>query len=241
MSYYLRKHWLINALVIFLQIAWAGVTVLTSGIIIIQSKQIFDMNLRGFVFWSLVSISFWMLHIALEYARTWAKSKAKMVMNNHVRRDIAATLLHQDYQTFHQKDTGDYLSMMTNDVKQMTALGWDSFYSIVSITFQVVFSMIGLAILHWSLLAATLVMSVIIMTIPNLLSKRAAKLGEDCAQQQAKAMNKMKDLLQGLDVLRFFDRSRRFEEQNAECRSQPADGTSAASDDLCPGNIWCWN
>ena len=40
------------------------------------------------------------------------------------------------YHTFHEKDTGDYLSMMTNDVKQMTALGWDSFYAIVSITFQ---------------------------------------------------------------------------------------------------------
>ncbi len=220
MAYYLRKHWLINGFVVFLQIVWAGITVLINGVLIISSKQIFDLNLKGFLFWSLIEVTIWMVYIGLEYTRTWAKSKAKMIMNNHVRQDMAATLLHQNYKDFHEKQSGEYLSMMTNDVKQISELGWDSFYAIISISAQIVFSIISLAILHWSLLAATLLVSVIILTIPNLLSKRAEKLGEDCARQQAKAMDKMRDLLQGLDILRFFGRTRRFEEGNLEASRQ---------------------
>lgn len=220
MGYYLKKHWLINSAVVLLQVVWAGIAVLHNALLIVSAKQIFNMDLKGFVFWSLVDIAFWAVYIGVDYARTWVKSKAKLIMNNHIRQDMAETLLRQDYRTFHEKQSGEYLSMMTNDVKQISALGWDSVYSIISLIAQIIFSMISLAVLHWSLLAATLMMSTFILTIPNLLSKRAEKLGEDCAKQQAQAMDKMKDLLQGVDVLRFFDRKQRFKEKNLEASQQ---------------------
>lgn len=53
------------------------------------------------------------------------------------------------------------------------------------------------------------------------MGKRVEKLSQSCAEKQAAAMSKMKDLLAGLDVLKSFHRTERF-----------VDGNKAASNEM---------
>lgn len=220
MKYYLRKHWKINLLVIALQITW-GVLYAYANVTMMRMMQaILDLNLELFVFRFAIHLGMWFLIIFFDGIRNWAKSKAKFCMNNEVRSDMVATLLKQNHQEIHARQSGEYLSWFTNDVNQISGLAWDSFYGIISVLSQVVTSVISLAQLHWSLLAASLLVALVIVNAPKLMGKRVKKLSEECAQEQAQAMAKMKDLLAGLDVLRFFGRTDRFVDGNLEASRQ---------------------
>lgn len=221
MIYYLKKHWKINMVVIFLQIAWGTLYACTNVTMMQMAQAILDMNLTEFVFRFAIHVGLWAITLILDGARGWAKSKAKLCMNNHLRDDIVATLLTKNHQEFHSQQSGEYLSWFTNDVNQMSALAWDSFYGIISVTAQIVTSIIALAQMHWSLLISSVFVALIIIGAPKLMGKRVEKLSKSCAEKQATAMSKMKDLLAGLDVLKSFHRTERF-----------VDGNKAASNEM---------
>ena len=220
MGYYLKKHWKINLLIAVLQILWAGVRVLNNVVSMQVGQGLFDLNLRRFLFWSAVNLLLWGVAGALDVVRTKAKSKAKMDMNDHVRADMVASILKKNHQEYHAQQSGEYLSQFSNDVNQIAGFAWDGFYGMISLGAQVVFSIAALTQLHWSLLVVSVIDAVIMLYFPKIFEKRVESLSEACAIEQAKAMGKMKDLLSGLDVLRFFGRTDRFVKGNAEASHQ---------------------
>lgn len=72
------------------------------------------------------------------------------------------------------------------------------------------FSVAALLTLHWSLLAASIVTTVIMLSVPKLFHKKMEELGTVCTREQSVAVDKLKEMLGGYDVLRFFDQGRRF-------------------------------
>ena len=220
MKYYLRKHWKVNLLVVVLQVTW-GVLYAYANVTMMKMMQaILDLDMALFVFRFAIHLGMWLLIIFFDGIRNWAKSKAKFCMNNEVRSDMVATLLTQNHREIHARQSGEYLSWFTNDVNQISDLAWEPFYGIISVLSQVVTSVIALAQLHWSLLAASLLVALVIVNAPKLMGKRVQKLSEECAREQAKAMAQMKDLLAGLDVLRSFGRTAHFVEGNREASRQ---------------------
>ena len=220
MKYYLKKHWKINMLVIFFQITWGALYACANVTMMEMAQAILDMDLEEFIFRFVVHVSLWAVILIFDGARNWAKSKAKLCMNNNIRADIVATILKKNHQEFHSKQSGEYLSWFTNDINQLSALAWDSFYGIISVAAQIVTSIIALAQMHWSLLVSSVFVSLIIINAPKLMEKRVEKLSEACAEKQAAAMSKMKDLLAGLDVLKFFNRTDRFIDGNREASNE---------------------
>lgn len=220
MKYYIFKHWKINLLVIVLQIAWGALYAYANVTMMRMMQAILDLNMELFVFRFAIHLGMWLMIPLFDGIRNWAKSKAKFCMNNAVRSDMVATLLRQNHNEIHSKQSGEYLSWFTNDVSQISGLAWDSFYGIISVLAQVTTSIIALAQLHWSLLAASVLVALVIVNAPKLMGKRVKKLSEVCAQEQAQAMAKMKDLLAGLDVLSFFGRTNRFVDGNREASIQ---------------------
>lgn len=87
---------------------------------------------------------------------------------------------------------------------------WNSFFCFTAYVTRVVTSLVALATLHWSLLLASVATGIILLAVPQLFQKRMERLGETCAQEQAVATGKLKELLGGFDVLCFFGRKDRF-------------------------------
>ena len=184
-------------------------------------QSIIERDLRGFGFWILMMVGAWFLLFGVNSLQEFFQGRAVRSMNNAVRRDMAATLLHKNHREFHELDTGEYLSWFTNDINQIESLAWKPFYQCVDSAATIVFSAAALLTLHWSLLGAALLTTVVMLFVPQLFNKRMEKLGSACAQEQAAATSKLKDLLAGYDVLRFFGREQRFSQ-----------GTDAASDQI---------
>ena len=210
MSYYLKKHWLANLLAILPGLLACALRTVNNLLMIRTFQGIIDRDLRGFFFWLLMMTGTWFLLLWIEGLVEFLQGRAIRAMNNAVRRDMTATLLHKSHVEFHGKDTGEYLSWFTNDVNQIEELAWKPFYRCIDAGSSALFSAIALLTLHWSLLVAALVNVAVMLILPQLCNKRMEKLGADCEAGQARATGKLKDILAGYDVLRSFGREHRF-------------------------------
>ena len=210
MTYYLKKYWKVNALVIIFLLVHSALNTTASLLMMRVFQGIIELDLRQFFYWCLALMGNWLILIAVGGLETYFEARAIRMMNNTVRQDMAATLLQKTHREFHALDSGEYLSWFTNDINQIENLAWTPFFNCINYVALVVFSAVALLTLHWSLLAAALVNAAIMLFVPQLFNKRMEKLGGVCAQEQAAATSKLKDLLAGYDVLRFFSREQRF-------------------------------
>ena len=221
MSYYLKKFWGANLLVIIMQIIVNFVQVSLSLVQMQLSQSIIDLHPRRFIFWVTVNFLGFVVAIFLGSLLTLCQGRAVRKMNNAVRRDIAATLLQKTYEEYHAQTTGEYLSWFTSGVSQIDQSGWQAFFSLTDNVAWAVFSMLMICTIHWSLLPLALVSSLVMIIVPKLFEKRLEQLGAACAQGQEAAVSSLKDLLGGYSILRFFGRGLRF------CR-----GIDSASDQM---------
>ncbi len=210
MSYYLRKYWVANLLAILPGLVVCALQVGNDLLMMRVFESIIKFDLRGFLFWELMMVAAWVVLLWVGSLRDYFQARAIRAMNNAVRRDMAATLLHKSHVEFHGKDTGEYLSWFVSDVNQMEDLAWTPFYQCVDLAATAIFCIVALLTLHWSLLVAALVNAAVMLLAPQFFTKRMERLGEACETEQAKATGKLKDILSGFDVLRAFGREPRF-------------------------------
>lgn len=216
MAYYFRKNWKICSAVCLLQIVgWgmqAGVQLLLMGTF--EAAMQFDF--QRFLILCGVSLAAWGTYMGICVLTDFSQAHAIRRLNNSVRYDLYVSLVKKSYANYHSKPSGEYISWLTNDIKQMERLAWESFFSFVGRIAQVIWSIIVLSSLHWSLMAAAIVSAVIMYFLPKAFSGRIQRQGKACTQAQAAAVSRMKDLLSGLDVLRFFDQTSRFLREGRE-------------------------
>lgn len=160
-----------NALVFILQVLWS-VSMVAQSVILMEIVQgIFDADWYHFVRWTLIDVANWLIIEFFEIARSWAKFQVTRSMNHDFRADIVASLINKKYHEFHSQQTGEYLSWFTNDVSQVEMLAWQSFFGIISAVAQIVFSIVVLAKLHWSLLAVSFFAAILVIYVPKLFEK----------------------------------------------------------------------
>ncbi|MEY8482893.1 ABC transporter ATP-binding protein [Lachnospiraceae bacterium 48-21] len=220
MSYYLKKFWGANLTVIAIQICMYATQASFTLITVRFTQAILDLDLQIFLFWLGMLFAGWCVYLILDFFMRIFKGRAIRKMNNAVRRDMAATLLKKDYQTYHAQDNGEYLSWFTTGINEIENNAWEAFFMFTSYTAQVIANMVVLLSLQWSLFPLSLVSAALMLFAPKLFEKKLEHLGQMCAQGQAAAVSVLKDLLGGYDVLRFFGRSSRFSQGISEASEQ---------------------
>ena len=210
MTYYLKKFWKKNLAVILVQLAIYSLTA-SQALVQIQFFQgIVDLDLNRMLFWQAVNVIVWITFYFLQILCARARASATRAMNNQVRRDMAATLLNKSHQDYHAQDSGEYLSWFTSSVERIENSAWNPFFDLAAYVCMAGTAIIALASVHWSLVLLSLVTTLILSMLPKLFTKKMNHLGEVCAQEQAVATGKLKELLGGFDVLCFFGRHNLF-------------------------------
>ncbi|QCI86832.1 ABC transporter ATP-binding protein [Vagococcus zengguangii] len=72
------------------------------------------------------------------------------------------------YEQFHERNTNEYSSWLTNDINLIEEQGFANFYRAISSATLLLLSAIAIFKFHWLLLAVSLVLSVLMMLIPKL-------------------------------------------------------------------------
>lgn len=210
MFYYLKRYWKENTFVILCLTILCGLQV-GANMLMMQSFQgIIDQNMYRFVFWTLILVGVWFLIYGLTGVETFFRCRAIRIMNNAIRQDIAKDIIEKSYRSFHEQCVGEYLSQFTNDISQIENLAWNPFFDCIRSAVTVVLSVFALLSLHWSLLAASILTTVIMLSVPKLFYQKMEHLGAACAQKQSVAVSQLKEQLTGYDVLRFFNQTQQF-------------------------------
>lgn len=213
MKYYLRKNWTKIALACALGLTCEGVYVVIQLIMMRAFDAAINLDFRSFLIWTALNLGVYALYLALAALEGVLEARAVRAMNNAVRHDLYLSLLDKSHAAYHSQDTGEYISWLTTNVKQIERLAWGPFFSCVSQVGLIVWCILALISLHWLMLAAGLFSVVVMLAVPKLFQKRMERLGEDCARAEAEGVSKLKDLLSGLDVLRAFGHADRFLDQ----------------------------
>lgn len=204
MLYYIKKYLPSNFSASVFEILLSALSVLTSLLIIAAAQGLMDNNHNYFGFIMVMLVLTWGLIIVSRIIRTFFQSRAIRQMNNELRRDIAACLLHKTHQEYHKQESGEYISQFTNDINQIEQLAWKPFFSLMGTVGNVLFGIIALMSIHWLLTAISLVVAVIMILAPRLFRQRLERIGASCAAGQANGVSQIKDLLEGYDILRFL-------------------------------------
>ena len=191
-------------------VAICGMLSLTSLVTAQVFQRVFEGDLSGLIKWMLILTGAWFLVQAVSVLHELLQARAIRRLNNAVREDMAEALLRMSHQDYHAEGAGEYLSRFTNDVNQIENLAWKPFFQLVEAAATSLFSVIALLTIHWSLVLAALLTTVVMVFVPQLFNKRMEALGAVCSEEQAKATGVLKDLLSGRDVLRSFGREARF-------------------------------
>ena len=216
MSYYLKKNWKACFWGCFFGLLTWGMQTITALIMIQSFKMAINLDFKRFALWMGINVLAWAAYFGLGMLQGFFEAKAIRILNNHVRRDILQTLLSKDYISYHSDDTGEYFSYLTNNVREIEKRAWRPFFDAVGSIAEVVWSLIALAFIHWSLLITGVVCAIIMLLVPKLFEKKMQTLGEQYAQAQADGAGKLRDLLAGIDIIRFFNRKDRFMKQGNE-------------------------
>lgn len=170
MKYYLKKCWpTVTAASICMVVAY-GLQVCTSLVQIQITQGLLDGDLRAFTIRIILLLLTWLAVVLCLIAETFFQGRAVRRMNNALRRDMAAGLLHKTHQEYHKQESGEYLSQFTNDVNQIEQMAWTPFFTIMGSAAQVVFGIVALASIHWLLLVISLVIALVMIFVPRLFS-----------------------------------------------------------------------
>lgn len=213
MIHYLKKQWRLSVLTCLFAIIAYG----AQALIQLALMKVFDavvlLDLRSTIFWTAVDLTCWGGYFLFTALQEHCQTKTIRALNNTVRDGLYHSFLRKSHTDFHQSDTGEYLARLTNDIKQLEQLAWIPFFGCVGRIAQIVFSILGLAFLHWSLVVFSVITAVVLWLSPKLFQKKLELLGQSCGVQQTAAINHLKDLLTGFDVLQFFGRGNLFLQQ----------------------------
>ena len=213
MIHYLKKQWRLSTLTCLFAITAYG----AQALIQLALMKVFDavvlLDLRSTIFWTAVDLTCWGGYFLFTALQEHCQAKTIRALNNTVRDGLYHSFLRKNHIDFHQSDTGEYLAWLTNDVKQLEQFAWIPFFGCVGKIAQIVFSVLGLAFLHWSLVVFSVITAVVLWLSPKLFQKKLELLGQNCGVQQTAAINRLKDLLTGFDVLQFFGKGDLFLQQ----------------------------
>ncbi len=217
MLHYLRKNKGLTILVSFLLIFEWGMQALVSLIMIQCLDAAFQLDFKAFLAWIAIDLLAWGIYFILSMFRELAQAHTIRILNNDVRHDLFDSLTQKAYSDYHAKDSGEYVSWFTNDIKQIETLAWQPFFACVGHTAQVLWCILALTTLHWSLSLTAIAIATVMWLVPKLFKNKMSTLGEKCSKEQASATANLKDLLTGYDVFKQFQKDEKFVRKGDAC------------------------
>ena len=136
----------------------------------------------------------------VKYLRARVLEKAQVELRN----DTTQRLLAMDVPAFYSKNTGDWVSMLTNDVELIGQSYFTTILLIILDLLSFIFSLICVFWLSWPIAFFVLALTAAQMLIPKLLSPAIAK-AKDCQSKSAADYTiTATEHLQGFDLLQSF-------------------------------------
>lgn len=207
------KHWALNIQVLILG-ALASMLMVVSSLIL---AKVLDTLILGDFINALIQVGIMLLLWALcnccGYLKTRSRAKAYEKMQRDIYEELVYTFFNMQLSEFDAKKTGDYISIFTNDMNQITTNVFDSFYAIVDNLTLLIFSFTALANIHIYLAFYTIIAFLVLYFAPKLFDKQNEKYNLALSKENAEFTDQIKDQLAGYPVYELYQKKHIFKKR----------------------------
>lgn len=173
-------------------------------------NTVLEGNIRKLAFQMTSILSFWLIAVLFDFLTENSMSKLIKVMNCDLRNDLSNGIKNMDFQKFHERNIGEYVSWYINDINQIEQLGFRSYFQYIAYTIQGIIALIALFLLHWLIALIVIALTLIMVLTPRIFDAKMNKYGNYLSSSQDRFLEKVKDILSGFDITKTFDKMLRF-------------------------------
>lgn len=149
-----------------------------------------------------IVVLIWLFAMLMYYISLLAKSKIQQKLKNELRCMVGNKIGSLPYSDFVDKDSGHYVSWLTNDVNEIYSQSFASLFSGIENLATAIFSLGALCLLSPYIGLAAIVLLVIISVLPQLTNKRLQKANAERSEALEVSTESYKDVVMGGSI--FF-------------------------------------
>lgn len=156
----------------------------------------------------LVVFLIWLIAIMLFYVSGVYQAGTIKTLKNELRLLVAKKISTIEYDEFADKDSGNFVSWLTNDVENITSQTYLPFFSIITSICTVAFSIGALFLISSYVGVAAIVLFFFVSVLPQIATKKLKKAIEERSIAQEESLEQFKDSIMGFPVFyltRLFD------------------------------------
>lgn len=163
-------------------------------------------KLKKSIFISLVYI---VIYFLVNYLKEFFIANYLKVTLEDLKNGLYDAIMVKDYKSFYKKDSGEYISKLTNDVTALEENYYKSKFIIIQSLVTFIFAVISLFIISWKFAIGVLVISVLFMFLSSATGMGLNELRKDLQKSLGEFTGVTKDLVGGYEVIRAFNAHKR--------------------------------
>lgn len=142
----------------------------------------------------------WVLALVVYYLFGIARANLLRTLKNDLRQAIAKRIISVDYEEFVSKDSGHYVSWLTNDVENITNQSFSTLFSLIENLFTALFSLCALFYLSVYIGGAAIILFFFVSILPQIATKGLQKANKERSQAQEISLEGFKDTVMGFPI-----------------------------------------
>lgn len=159
-------------------------------------------KVKALIYTFAIVVLIWLFAMLMYYISLLAKSKIQQRLRNELRCMVGKKIGTLPYSDFVDKDSGHYVSWLTNDVNEIYSQSFSSLFSGIENLATAIFSLGALCLLSPYIGLAAIVLLVIISVLPQLTNKRLQKANAERSEALEVSTESYKDVVMGGSI--FF-------------------------------------
>lgn len=194
--------WL-NLLNVILIIVLALILVCTALIHTFEMNALINREIVVFFQWYGVGLLLWGTFLTMTHFSTILQEKTIQKMITLCREDIVKSMEATNYESFHEKQAGGYVSWLNNDMLLIEENGFKGLYKLCHAGSLTVFSLISLLAFDYRMVMLTLFLTLIIVYLPNIYKGKMEKATINLSAANELFNEKVSETILGFDVFSF--------------------------------------
>lgn len=179
-----------------------------------------EKNMRQFIPMVLFSIFYFVMLGIFLYLQSLLSKRITCKIIKQIRTDVFKGIVSQSMGDFGKRNTADYLSIITNDVKMIEDNFLLPFFEVVQYTVIFISSFVLMIYFDVIVTIVVFVAITLMFLVPSLLGKELEKRQNTLSSQLADFTTKLKDILSGFEIIKSYSMKQyviqKFDKENSD-------------------------
>ncbi len=177
-------------------------------------------KIKALIYTFIIVLAIWLVAMLLYRTSLLVSSKVQQKLKNELRCMVGEKIETISYADFTSKDSGHYVSWLTNDVDEIYTQSFASLFSGIENLAMAVFSLGALCLLSPYIGIAAIVLLVVISVLPQLTNKKLQKANSDRSSALEVSTEGYKDVIMGIPIFFLTNLRNRIRERIAVTSTQ---------------------